>query len=360
MPKEKSPGPDGFIGSFFRTCWDIIRDDIMAAVNQFYNLNQQGLHFLNQALVVLIPKKINAERISDFRPISLIHSFAKFISKMLANRLAPELDKLVSLNQNAFIKKRCIHDNFLYVQQVIKDLHKRKIPSLFIKLDISKEFDTVNWSYLLDIMSFLGFGWRWREWISALWTTSSSAFLLNGEPDNRIRHRRGVRQGDPLAPMLFLLAMEPLHKLFRYAQNLGALGYLHHNCASFRMSLYADDAAVFINPSQQDLQTTKYLLQLFGEASGLVTNLEKTEYYPLGCHDINIQELLGPNQQISLFPCKYLGLPLHYKALPKSAVQPWVQRIGNRLPAYVPGERIVGQIGAFSHDNIFHDRLQTS
>jgi hypothetical protein len=118
--------------------------------------------------VVLIPKKPNAEKINDLRPISLIHSFAKLISKMLANRLAPELGRLISYNQNAFIKQRCLHDNFVFVQQVIRDLHKKKIPALFIKLDISKAFDTVNWSYLIDIMPYLGFGPRWRVWISTL------------------------------------------------------------------------------------------------------------------------------------------------------------------------------------------------
>jgi hypothetical protein len=80
--------------------------------------------------------------------------------------VAPELSKVVSINQNAFIKKCCIYDNFLYVQQIIKDLHK-KIPTLFTKLDILKAFDTVNWSYLLDIMSFRGFGNNWKDWLSA-------------------------------------------------------------------------------------------------------------------------------------------------------------------------------------------------
>jgi hypothetical protein len=107
----------------------------------------------------------------------------------LANRLAPELKKLISYNQNAFIKKRCIHDNFMFVQQMIKDPHKKKIPTLFIKLDISKAFDTANWSYLLDIMTYLGFGSRWKNWISAMWATSSSSFLINGEPGKRVCHR---------------------------------------------------------------------------------------------------------------------------------------------------------------------------
>jgi hypothetical protein len=122
MPKEKAPAPDGFIGTFFRSCWQIVKDDLMAAVNQFYTRNHQGLHYLNQAWVALIPKKPNADKVKDFRPISLIHSFAKLITKMLANRLAPELGKLVSINKSSFIKKRCIHDNFLYVQQIIKDV----------------------------------------------------------------------------------------------------------------------------------------------------------------------------------------------------------------------------------------------
>jgi hypothetical protein len=128
---------------------------------------------------------------------------------MMANRLAPELGKLVSCTQNAFIKKS-IHDNFMHVQQTIKDLHKKKVPALFIKLDISKTFDTVNWSYMLDIMTYLGFGARWRGWISAIWATTSSSFMVNREQGKRICHKRGVWQGDPLPLMLFLLAMEPL------------------------------------------------------------------------------------------------------------------------------------------------------
>jgi hypothetical protein len=143
-PKEKSPGPDGFIGIFFSLWWDIIKIDLMNAVQHFFTLNQKGLHLLNQAFIVLIPKKANPQRITDFSPISLIHSFAKMISKILANRLAPMLPSLISNNQMAFIKKRCIHDSFIYVQEVVRGLHKKKISSLFIKLDISKAFNTVS------------------------------------------------------------------------------------------------------------------------------------------------------------------------------------------------------------------------
>jgi retron-type reverse transcriptase len=170
------------LASFFSKCWKIIKEDLIKAIEQLYLLNQQGMHLLNHAFVVLIPKKENPQRVSDFRPISLIHSFAKIVSKLLATRLGPKMESLISANQTTFIKRRTIHDNFMYVQEVIKDLHKKKIPALFIKLDISKVFDSVNWPYLLHIMTHLGFDQRWRDWISSLWYSTSSTFMVNGQP----------------------------------------------------------------------------------------------------------------------------------------------------------------------------------
>jgi hypothetical protein len=170
----------------------------------------------------------------------------------------------------------CIHDNFVYVQQVIKDLHKRKIPALFIKLDISKVFDIVSWPYLLDIMQFWGFGQRWREWIASLWCTILSSYLLNGDPCKRVIHCRGVRHGDPLSPMLFLLAMEPLHKLFARAQQTQLLDKLSKGCDRFRVSLYVNDVALFIRHCAKKIVVTEHILEMFVGASGLVTNLDKT------------------------------------------------------------------------------------
>jgi hypothetical protein len=127
------------------------------------------------------------------------------------------------------------------------------------------------------------------------------------------------------------LGMEPLNMLFHKAQETGIIGYLHQNCARFCMSLYADDAVVFINPTARDLQATRFILQLFADASGLTTNLEKTELYPIRCQGLNLQELLETNQSLSQFSCTYLGFPLHYKKLPKIDLYHLVQKIGNRL-----------------------------
>jgi hypothetical protein len=144
IPAEKAPGPDGYIGLFYKKCWDIIKTDLLEAIMGFYNHKTSKMHLFNEASIVLLPKKQIPMAISDYRPISLINSLTKVITKILATRLAPRMNELVSHAQNAFIKRRCIHDNFLYVQRVIQLLHKKKQSALFIKLDISKAFDSVG------------------------------------------------------------------------------------------------------------------------------------------------------------------------------------------------------------------------
>ena len=142
---------------------------------------------------------------------------------MMANRLAPLLDSMVASNQSAFIRGHCIHDNFMLVQQTIKVLHRRKIASLFLKLDISKAFDSVAWSFLLDILAHLGFDAFWCSLISNLLKSSSTQVILNGEPGEFIYHQRGLRQGDPLSPILFILVMDVLNSLFAKAELEGPL-----------------------------------------------------------------------------------------------------------------------------------------
>jgi hypothetical protein len=113
MHGEKAPGPDGFIGNFFKRCWSFIKADLLKALNQMHSLKGTTWRLLNTASIVLLPKKREPSDAKDYRPVSLMHSVAKILCKMLANRLAPELKTLVSAGQSAFIKGRSIQDNFL-------------------------------------------------------------------------------------------------------------------------------------------------------------------------------------------------------------------------------------------------------
>jgi hypothetical protein len=200
MPQSKAPEPDGFTGHFFGICWQTIKADVIHAVNSFYDLRCQHLNLLNKANIILLPKKEGVESISDSRPISPMHAIAKIITKILALRLAPLADKLIYNCQSAFIKRRSIHDNFLYVHNLTRRFHRTKTPTLLLKLDISKAFDSVRWGYLLSLLERRVFPRRWMSWVASLLTTSTSRVMLNGVPLDPVQHGRGPRQGDPLSP----------------------------------------------------------------------------------------------------------------------------------------------------------------
>jgi hypothetical protein len=126
LPLDKGPGPDGFTRRFYRVCWQIIKEDLMAVVSPVWSRKFNNFGRLNTAYISLIPKKEGAYQVKDFRPISLVHSVAKLITKILANRLARRLYDMVSPNQSAFIKGRFIQDNFMLVQQTSRLLHQQK------------------------------------------------------------------------------------------------------------------------------------------------------------------------------------------------------------------------------------------
>jgi len=199
----------------------------------------------------------------DFRPISLVHSFAKLATKLLANRLAGRLDQLVSPNQSAFIKGRFILDNFLLVQHTTKFLHQQKQPRILLKLDITKAFDSVSWPFLLEVLKNLGFGPVWCDIISGLLASSSTQVLLNGSPGNKIAHCRGLRQGDPLS-LLFILVMDILCLMVKKASEEALLQPLASRALQQRISLYADDVVIFLHPAAEDIGVTLDILQLFG------------------------------------------------------------------------------------------------
>ncbi|WVZ69147.1 LOW QUALITY PROTEIN: hypothetical protein U9M48_017983 [Paspalum notatum var. saurae] len=328
MPSEKAPGPDGFTGLFFKTTWSIIKEDVVNAVNAFWSLDYRSLYLVNDAYLVLLKKKDQPKEIKDYRPISLIHSFGKLLTKLLANRLAPRLDGLVMKNQCAFIKGRSIHDCFRAVQLSCRLLHRKKV-------DIARAFDSVSWPFLLELLEHLGFPRRWRDWISLLLQASSTKILLNGNPGRRICHARGLRQGDPLSPMLFVLVMGVLNALIKLAEEIGLLSPLGQQAIRSRASLYADDLVIFVRPARQDLLALRSILDVFAGCSGLCPNLVKCSATPIRCSDeelVRVQSILGC--QLTQFPCPYLGVPLSTRKLSRSLEQELVDKVARRIPRW--------------------------
>ena len=335
MHGEKAPGPDGFIGSFYKSNWNLIKVDLLAAMNHMHCLKGKHWHLLNSANVVLLPKKEGAVDAKDYRPISLMHSAAKILCKLLATRLAPELEYLISRGQSAFVKGRSIHENFLYVRNVIKQAKTKKIPLIFLKLDIAKAFDSVHWGFLFKVLTKLGFGQRWRNMLALILASSSSRILLNGSPGKAFSHRRGLRQGDPLSPMLFIRVLEPLLKLLELATENQVLSPLRLGTARMRASFYADDAALLVNPLKEDITAIQRILSLFGDVSGLRTSFQKCVAYPVSCEGMNLEEILQDfGGTRGVFPCRYLGLPLSFRKPKKIEVQPLLDRAQGRLKGW--------------------------
>jgi hypothetical protein len=139
-------------------------------------------------------------------------------------------------------------------------LHRKKREALFIKLDISKAFDSIGWSFMLDVLEALGFSIKWRDWIAALLGTTTSKVLINGEPTLGIRHGQGLRQGDPLSPLLFILAIDPLQRIIEAAAQRGILKPVLPKAANLRCSLYADDATIFAYPENTELDNLLRIL----------------------------------------------------------------------------------------------------
>lgn len=334
LPRDKSPGLDRFTAEFYQSAWHIIKEDLMLAINALNRRDTRGFYNLNNALITLLPKKPKAQRPGDYRPICLIHSFAKIATNMMARRVAPELHDLVDVNQSAFIKSRSIHDNFKFVQAAARLFKQRRIPKLLLlKLDIAKAFDTVSWPFLLQILQHAGFGPRWRDWTSILLSTASTRVLLNGIPGKQIRLARGLRQGDPLSPLLFLLVMDVFHRMITHAASNQMLQPIGHRGITHQCSLYADDTVLFLAPTEQDLTTTVALLSLFGNASGLRTNLDKCIVAPISCSDEDIDRTSPMLPcQLSDFPITYLGMPLSTGKLRKEHLQSVLDKVTRRIP----------------------------
>ena len=160
---------------------------------------------------------------------------------------------------------------------------------------------------MLEVLTALGFSTKWRNWISSILGTSSSKILINGRPSQSIKHAKGLRQGDPLSPMLFIIAIDPLQRIIDQASQLGLLQPVLPNKAKLRCSIYADDAALFAHPSLLEMARLQKILQLFGECSGLKVNLSKTEIFPIRMQASLVNNIVHnfPGK-ISNFPGKYL------------------------------------------------------
>jgi hypothetical protein len=215
MKPSKAPGVDGFIAGFFQKHWQLVKDDVASAVLAFL----QGGHMpeiLSTTIIALIPKVKNPQNITQYRPISLCNVLYKICSKVIANRLREILDEIIS--QSAFVPRRLITDNVLTAYECIHSMRKKKGRQGWcaVKLDMIKAYDRVEWAYLQGILQKLGFDEQWVSLVMRCVGTVNFQIKVNGELLQSFKPSRGLRQGDPISPYLFLLCGEGLSSLLKF------------------------------------------------------------------------------------------------------------------------------------------------
>lgn len=195
-----------------------------------------------------------------FRPICLQNCSIKILGKMFTRRLQKEIGNLIDLHQTGFLKGRSISETFVFAAELVQTCNKRKLPTLVLKLDFAKAFDTVIWESLDTILGARGFHERWCAWMQDILSSSKSAVLVNGCSGPWITCKRGLRQEDPLSPYLFLLVADTLQALIRSATTVRHPVDSDSTCAVLQ---YADDTLIVLKGDIVDVQALKNILQAF-------------------------------------------------------------------------------------------------
>ncbi|KAL6205977.1 hypothetical protein ACLB2K_023228 [Fragaria x ananassa] len=286
MDHNSSPGPDGFRGVFFMKCWSIVGVEVVQAVQSFFISGYILPHF-NSNLMILIPKVPGADSVTQLRPIAMANFVFKLITKIIADILGSIAARIISPNQSAFLKGRTIADPIILTSECINLLDREcKAGNIAIKFD---------------------------DWMKAILGSAHLSILINGATEGFFTCSRGVRQGDPLSPILFCLAEEVLS---RGISKLAEEGHIDLLSAPLGITppshvLFADDIMVFMRGTKRSLKTLMHFMEEYGLNSGQQINKAKSLVF-LGKYAYRrraiIRKILGVRP--GSLPFTYLGVPI--------------------------------------------------
>ncbi|XP_039135720.1 uncharacterized protein LOC120273142 [Dioscorea cayenensis subsp. rotundata] len=320
MSRGKSPGPDGFNAEFYLFYWNILGDHIFKAITHFFDTakipNSWGKTF-----VVFIPKIEHPQKVSDFRPISLCNVCYKIVSKVLAARLKIVLPELIGPEHTGFLAGRSTVDNILVVQEIVHSMETDKTspPRMLLKVDIEKAFDTINWNLILATLQRMCFPAIWIKWIESCLSSAFFSLLINGRPSRWITSSRGVRQGDPISPLLFILASQNLSAILNHALYINFIpGFDVRLTRNINHLMFADDLLIISKASRQSARNILFCLNLYASISGQNPNLNKSALFLPSWFNRKISKSIALilNIKVGNFPFTYLGAPISPFRLP--------------------------------------------
>ena len=254
---DKALGPDGFPLACWSFSWDFVKEEVLGFFKEFFE-HSRFVKSLNATFLVLVPQRRTVEDLQDLRPISLLGGLYKILTKVLANRIKRVMGLIISQSQNAFIEGRQILNTVLIANEATDSILRRKENRLLCKLDIEKAYDHIRWDFLQQILERMGFGSKWISWSNWCISTASFSVLFNGSLTGFFRSSKGLRQGDPLSPYLYMIGMEALSGMLKSAVEGNFISGCRFGGRDGRELvishlLYVDDTVLFYEANSEQL-----------------------------------------------------------------------------------------------------------
>eukprot|EP00253_Pinus_taeda_P032882 PITA_32882 len=222
---------------------------------------------LNATFIALIPKSEESNKPDKYRPIALCNIIYKIVSKVVALRLKPVVPLIISPEQSGYVEGGQITDGIILNHEIINSLKQSRKPGMLLKIDLSKAFDSISWDYMQKVLKAFGFDNAWIRWVSSLISSAFFSILINGIPTSTFRASRGIRQGDPLSPFLFIIMVEGLGRCIKNAiQSQDLKGITLHQAPTVSHQQFIDDNMIFGYSSVQEARALNSLLLLFSKA----------------------------------------------------------------------------------------------
>ena len=280
MHKDSAPGSNGFGASFFKKFWNLIKEDLIMMFSDFY-AGKLDIQRLNFGVITLIPKIKEASNIRQYRPICLLNVDFKIFTKVLTNRLSLVAKEVIGGSQTGFIKDRNILEGVVILHEIIHELKIKKKKGLILKIDFEKAYDKVSWVFLEEVMKTKKFPDRWIDMVMRTVKGGKVCVNINGERSNFFKTFRGLRQGDPLSPLLFNLVADALSALLDKGVEKGHISGVLGDLVPGGIShiQYADDTVIMIDGSDRSILNLKLILYCFEWMSGLKINFHKSEVF---------------------------------------------------------------------------------